>query len=1313
MRLAEIHIDGFGLYHNFTFKDLPPGLAIILGDNESGKSSLLAFLRAILFGFPDARTNQNLYPPLRGGRKGGRIVLVRSDNERYVVERYDGKKGGRLRVVFPDGSERGEDAFRQMTGAISRDVFQNVFAFSLGELQEFDSLDKDEIRQTIYSAGLGTGARRISEVQKQLAVQREKLFLPRGQRKINHLLSQLDQLNRAIRECQQEPEKYTRLHGELAGKRTDLEQLESRLRQKRQRLERVKLLLAGWKDWTSLRQDRKELEDIPEMESFPIDGVARLDLLVERRRQVCDQIEEGKRKRGAEENQLTSIHIETSFLKEADKIREIERSRETFEKESRQLPGIEAEHSRAENQFQEALYSLGPEWTKDRIRRFDTSVPVREEVRRFRDSLSVAGDEARTCKARIDEAERVLKHAREVEEDARHRLETLPRPLENFDEQGIQQLQLGYEHFQVASGDLGTRKEELQHEQESLKDALRDVGPDWNEEKLEKFDTSIAVKEEVREHQAAVNRAVRRLEDAEKGLAAEDNNLRRAEKIRDEAQKELDCTDEPTIKENALLEKRRAALCLIRSQLTQRDKQQTRLEHIEERQLDLEEQSQGLTEQANRLGSILPLWPAAAVLAIGLFATIGIGLGAFVSSGVLAVGYSLIRSWLKRRQQQSMALIEEQTRNLKERLSKLETSGEDCLKALEEIEEQIQNHALKAQLSGDLELPVIDKAGEELERMRDGLARWKAGQEKLREAEEAQQQAEKALEQAKGEINQARRQKQIAQEEWSQWLRQAGLRSSLGPEIAGDVLAGLSAARERLKSVKTLRERIRAIEKTIGEYRENVRSVLERLGREQVPQEKISETINLLVAELKEQERRKQKWEEVLRQLKEAGKNCERESKNVEAAHQRLNRAFQEEEQKRQAWQESLHRLGFRESLSPVGALELFERLEGSRTKLDGIEKLRDQERATNRFVNEYHQKVILACRTLGQAEPGQDKVGIAVDSLVEKLSAAIDAQGESKMLQQNIGKLKEEIQARGETLSRREKEISDLLSAGGASCQEEFRRRAALYEKHQELERMIHEHEGRLQNLVGLGHTLETFKKELASVTPEVLNEEKQSIEEIIESEQQISKEENQKVGGLEKELGQLEASGELSRHRLEKEAHLADLRAAAREWSVLKLTEHLITKAREKYERERRPDVLKDAERYFSHFTGGRYVEVNAPLGETQVQVVTSDQQRLEIGELSRGTAEQLYLSLRFGFVQEYARSSEPLPLVFDDILVNFDPERARTAVESILEFSRSHQILLFTCHPATVDLVHSVDDSTPVWRISEGKITNKAVA
>jgi len=63
VRLKGFYVDGFGLFHDLKVEGLSPGLMVFFGRNESGKSTLLGFLRSILFGFPDGRSSENPYPP--------------------------------------------------------------------------------------------------------------------------------------------------------------------------------------------------------------------------------------------------------------------------------------------------------------------------------------------------------------------------------------------------------------------------------------------------------------------------------------------------------------------------------------------------------------------------------------------------------------------------------------------------------------------------------------------------------------------------------------------------------------------------------------------------------------------------------------------------------------------------------------------------------------------------------------------------------------------------------------------------------------------------------------------------------------------------------------------------------------------------------------------------------------------------------------------------------------------------------------------------------------------------------------------------
>ncbi|MBN1192217.1 MAG: hypothetical protein JXA36_00780, partial [Coriobacteriia bacterium] len=50
---------------------------------------------------------------------------------------------------------------------------------------------------------------------------------------------------------------------------------------------------------------------------------------------------------------------------------------------------------------------------------------------------------------------------------------------------------------------------------------------------------------------------------------------------------------------------------------------------------------------------------------------------------------------------------------------------------------------------------------------------------------------------------------------------------------------------------------------------------------------------------------------------------------------------------------------------------------------------------------------------------------------------------------------------------------------------------------------------------------------------------------------------------------------------------------------------------------------------------------------------------------------------------------QNAEPLPVVMDDILVNFDDERGPLAVQALAEFARSRQVIVMTCHEGTREL------------------------
>lgn len=152
--------------------------------------------------------------------------------------------------------------------------------------------------------------------------------------------------------------------------------------------------------------------------------------------------------------------------------------------------------------------------------------------------------------------------------------------------------------------------------------------------------------------------------------------------------------------------------------------------------------------------------------------------------------------------------------------------------------------------------------------------------------------------------------------------------------------------------------------------------------------------------------------------------------------------------------------------------------------------------------------------------------------------------------------------------------------------------------------------------------------------------------------------------------------------------------LRQALERWQVLALSWSILDKLRREYEHQRQPETLRVASVYFQRLTGDRYRRVWTPLGETTLLVNDQSGQSLPIELLSRGTREQLYLALRLALVESYVKRGIHLPLVLDDLLVNFDAQRAKAAALVLRDFAAAgHQVLMFTCHEHLMRLFRSL--------------------
>ncbi|HTY22631.1 MAG TPA: AAA family ATPase [Desulfomonilaceae bacterium] len=403
-----------------------------------------------------------------------------------------------------------------------------------------------------------------------------------------------------------------------------------------------------------------------------------------------------------------------------------------------------------------------------------------------------------------------------------------------------------------------------------------------------------------------------------------------------------------------------------------------------------------------------------------------------------------------------------------------------------------------------------------------------------------------------------------------------------------------------------------------------------------------------------------------------------------------LEQAEEEFEQSDGRWKDFLIARSLDESVEPDAALDLVRRLRDLKGRLrrtceleEALRVLREEwDEFTGRVLElgyEMDRPVAAEISPLDQAEQWNIQVTESKEALAEKKS----------VLERVV-----ENQIRLDLLVRKIREANDqiaaLVGAAGVGDEESFRNLARDHDRYRSLEQ---ERTHLVANLVsGLNCRDEAAMR--SQLQHQDWEENRKSMTNLQETLDRLREESNElaaQSGRLESEISILETEEETEMLLAEKEELLARLNYAIKEWMTLKLATGLLEKTLRVYESEKQPRMLERGSEIFAEITGHAYQKILLPLDSERVKVQRADGTRIEQDHLSRGTLEQVYLSLRLAHLDVYRRTDSAIPLMMDDVLVNFDPERARRTAEVLTKFSRDSeiQVLFFTCHPHVAEL------------------------
>lgn len=229
-------------------------------------------------------------------------------------------------------------------------------------------------------------------------------------------------------------------------------------------------------------------------------------------------------------------------------------------------------------------------------------------------------------------------------------------------------------------------------------------------------------------------------------------------------------------------------------------------------------------------------------------------------------------------------------------------------------------------------------------------------------------------------------------------------------------------------------------------------------------------------------------------------------------------------------------------------------------------------------------------------------------------------------------------------------------------------------------------------------GGSVEEINSEAASTDRETVNQELGNIKNNMTNLMDNKTSVDQAVGELKNQLDGIDGGNIAAQAAEDAEAILTKIKEQARKYLKLTLALKVIEKEIECYRKKNESPLLAKASEYYMKLTLGSFIGLAISYEGEQPAIVgvRPDNRHTEVNEMSDGSRDQLYLSLRLAALSIYLETSEPMPFIVDDILIKFDDDRAKATLEILSEISNKTQVLFFTHQARHIDITKTIDNT-----------------
>jgi uncharacterized protein YhaN len=274
MKITDLQMEHYGIYQNDSFQPVQNELNVIMGENESGKTTLLRFIRDMIFGFKRGQWR---------GRKGN-MAFTRSNGDSYRVF-HDGKDSY---FVDSHNEKYTENMPALWWHGLTRSMYEHIFAVGLEDLQGVSLLSDDQVRSRFFML---EGGDHLADARKTVSEKMEELLAAsrQGKRKINELVTRLSEIDEELKQLSSQETDFASLQKEQKDIRQKLDEVNERLAKNKEEYDDLGKRLGAWEYYKKAREIRRGLKLGSEVRLFPANGKEQWNKLMGRMKAIHDQ----------------------------------------------------------------------------------------------------------------------------------------------------------------------------------------------------------------------------------------------------------------------------------------------------------------------------------------------------------------------------------------------------------------------------------------------------------------------------------------------------------------------------------------------------------------------------------------------------------------------------------------------------------------------------------------------------------------------------------------------------------------------------------------------------------------------------------------------------------------------------------------------------------------------------------------------------------------------------------------------------------------------------------------------------------------